>query len=170
MSKMDEMREKILAILDDCVAIGRALPYGTDMHYAKKEASVNEILSLTLNDYTLEQLIELAARVDKDSRLAVVIENGELPKNPYHQRMKSILLTGEEIQDAVVTAMYKDGELFPPLKNDYAVSAEDRAIAQAQLRQVVKWGEDIDLEHHRIRRFDCPECMQQLRREAGMEG
>ena len=43
------------------------------------------------------------------------------------------LLTDWEIQDAVVVAMYKDGKLFPPRKDDYVVTPEDKAIAQAQL-------------------------------------
>jgi len=49
-----------------------------------------------------------------------------------------ILLSDEEIQDAVVVAMYKDGELFPPFKDQYVVSTEDKAIAKAQAEKAMK--------------------------------
>ncbi len=45
-------------------------------------------------------------------------------------------------------------------------------ICQAQARKIVEWGEDPCKEHWNkntgrrpLRRFDCPECMEQLKRD-----
>ena len=45
-------------------------------------------------------------------------------------------------------------------------------IAQAQLRKMVEWGEEVCTEHSEVYarfRRKCDDCWQALRREAGME-
>ena len=56
---------------------------------------------------------------------------------------------------------------------------ESRNIAQAQLRRVTEWLDDWceTIDHYpmsrgggyRVRRWDCPDCRQELRKAAGME-
>ena len=53
---------------------------------------------------------------------------------------KETVLSEDEIAEAVVNAMYEDGETFPPLKEQYATLHEDKAIAKAQAKKSYKAG------------------------------
>lgn len=56
----------------------------------------------------------------------------------------------------------------------------DSAIAKERAIKLVKWGQGICKEHYRliegyrirdsVPRFDCPQCMQLLRKKLGMKG
>ena len=76
----------------------------------------------------------------------------------------NILLTDEEIKRVVEN----EASLFMD------VEESDRVIARAQLRNVVKWGSSLCREHRThidpemLSRFDCCDCMQELRKAAGL--
>ncbi len=84
-----------------------------------------------------------------------------------------ILLDDEEIDKAYLAYMESD---LPP-KTDISRGA-NRAIIQAQLKKVVEWQEAKCAEHpehnayddglHFNLRRDCPQCMQALKKEAGL--
>ncbi len=78
-----------------------------------------------------------------------------------------VLLNDEEIMDVV-------------LDEGLGVVADEntRAIAKAQLKQVVEWGDKTCYDHNGeqreeqgwfVKRHDCPKCWQDLKKEASLD-
>ena len=66
-----------------------------DMHKdSKKCVLIDQILSLKVNGYTLQGLIDIAEQCDNGQRLAVVRNEPKMPENPFHHLAKTLSHNG----------------------------------------------------------------------------
>ena len=82
-----------------------------------------------------------------------------------------ILLSDKEIIKLVISPA-----LDP---SGYSAKEHDKVVAQAQLKNVVKWGDedcfqhpyesDLPEEEYNRKRHRCPDCWQSLKEEAGLD-